>query len=104
MLKDLELFILFAENSQILFKISVISILLTFIYLVALLSVSKQPTQLIVQLNLSLRHIIVTLTGRTDEISPNPIALKEEEKYAKKLHKNRFDRLVGQFTINISYL
>ena len=34
--KDSELFILFAENSQILLKISVIPILLTFIYLVAL--------------------------------------------------------------------
>ena len=30
-----ELFILFAENSQILLKISIISILLTFMYLVA---------------------------------------------------------------------
>jgi len=36
LLKDSELFILFAENSQILLKISVIPILLTFIYLVAL--------------------------------------------------------------------
>ena len=35
-LKDSELFILIAENSQILLKISVIPILLTFIYLVAL--------------------------------------------------------------------
>ena len=35
LLKDSELFILFAENSQILFKISVIPILLTFMYLVA---------------------------------------------------------------------
>ena len=34
--RDSELFILFAENSQILLKISVIPILLTFIYLVAL--------------------------------------------------------------------
>ena len=33
LLKDSELFILFAENSQILLKISVIPILLTFIYL-----------------------------------------------------------------------
>ena len=48
---------LFAENSQIL-KISVIPIVLTFICLVALnLLVNKQ---LIVQLNSSLRHIIVT--------------------------------------------
>jgi hypothetical protein len=36
LLKDSELFISFAENSQILLKISVILILLTFIYLVAL--------------------------------------------------------------------
>ena len=35
LLKNSKLFILFAENSQILFKISVIPILLTFIYLVA---------------------------------------------------------------------
>ena len=56
LLEDSELFILSAENSQILFKIPVIPNLLTFIYLVAL--VSKQPTQLIVQLNSSLRHII----------------------------------------------
>ena len=55
--KDSELFVLFAENSQIL-KISVIPIVLTFICLVALnLLVNKQ---LIVQLNSSLRHIIVT--------------------------------------------
>ena len=36
LLKDSKLFILFAENSQILLKISVIPILLTIIYLVAL--------------------------------------------------------------------
>ena len=36
LLKDSELFILFAENSQILLKISVIPILLIFIYLAAL--------------------------------------------------------------------
>ena len=36
LLKDSELFVLFVENSQILLKISVIPILLTFIYLVAL--------------------------------------------------------------------
>ena len=36
LLPNLELSILFAENSQILLKISVIPILLTFIYLVAL--------------------------------------------------------------------
>ena len=59
-LKDSELFILFEENIQILLKISVIPILLTFIYLVALNL--KQPTQPIVQLNSSLRHIIVTYT------------------------------------------
>ena len=54
LLKDSELLILFAENSQILLKISVIPILLTFIYLVALnLLVNNQ-------LNSSLRHIIVT--------------------------------------------
>ena len=62
LLKDSELFTLFAENSQILLKIAVIPILLKFIYLV---SVSKQPTQLIVQLNSSLRDIIATLTART---------------------------------------
>ena len=54
--KDSELFILFAEDCQILLKISVIPILLTFIYLVALnLLVNNQ-------LNSSLRHIIVTIT------------------------------------------
>ena len=37
LLKDSELFILVAENSQILLKISVIPIILTFIYLVALI-------------------------------------------------------------------
>ena len=36
LLKDSELFILFAENSQIVLKISVIPILVTFIYLVAI--------------------------------------------------------------------
>jgi hypothetical protein len=36
LLKDSEIFILFAENSQILLKISVIPILITFMYLVAL--------------------------------------------------------------------
>ena len=48
-----------SERFYLICKISVIPILLTFIYLVAL-KVSKQPTQLIVQLNSSLRHIIVT--------------------------------------------
>ena len=47
LLKESKLFILFAENSQILLKISV----------------SKEPTELIVQLNSSLRHIIVTLVS-----------------------------------------
>ena len=51
---DSELFILFAENSQILLKISVIPILLTFIYLVALILLVNN------QLNSSLRHMIVT--------------------------------------------
>ena len=46
--KSLRAFISFAENSQILLKISVIPIVLTFIYLVAV----KQPTQLIIQLEL----------------------------------------------------
>ena len=36
LIKDSDVFILFAENSQILFKTSVIPILLTFLYLVAL--------------------------------------------------------------------
>jgi ABC-type Na+ efflux pump permease subunit len=55
LLKDTELFVLFAENNQILLKISVIPILLTFIHLVALnLLVNNQ-------LNSSLRHIIVTI-------------------------------------------
>ena len=58
LLKDSELFTLFAENSQIILKISVTPIFLTFMYLVALESVSKQPTQLIAQLNSSLRQII----------------------------------------------
>ena len=44
----------FAENSQILFKISVIPFLLTFVYLVALYLLVKN------QLNTSLRHITVT--------------------------------------------
>ena len=55
LLKDSELFILFAENSQILLKISVIPIILTFIYLVALYLLVNN------QLNSSLRHIIVTM-------------------------------------------
>ena len=56
LLKGSELIILFAE---IPLKISVIPILLRNIYLVAL----KQSTQLILQLNSSFRHTIVTLIG-----------------------------------------
>ena len=51
-------FIWFAENSQILLKISVVPILFTGFILVALESVIKQLTQLIVQLNSLLRQII----------------------------------------------
>ena len=58
LLPDSELFIIFAENSQILLKISVIPIL--FHVSGSPESVSKQPTQLIVKLNSSMRHIIVT--------------------------------------------
>ena len=58
LLKDSELFILFAENSQILLKISVIPIFLTFIYLIANN-----------QLNSSLRHIIVTFVIRRKKSS-----------------------------------
>ena len=47
LLKESELFILFAENSQTLLKIFVIPILLTFIYLV-LTNSTQQPTQLII--------------------------------------------------------
>ena len=54
-LQKSELFILFAENSQTLIKISVIFILFHWSG-----TDSKQPTQLIVQLNSSLRHIIVS--------------------------------------------
>ena len=55
LLIDSELFILFAENSQIVFNI--IPILLTFMYLVnSTESVSKQPTQLIVELDSSLQQ------------------------------------------------
>ena len=56
LLKDSKIFTLFAENSQILLKISVIPILLTFMYLVALdLLVNNQD-------NSSLLHITVTIT------------------------------------------
>ena len=58
LLKNSELFIWFAENSQILLKISVVRIFLTGLNLVALESVSKKRTQLIVQLNSLLRQII----------------------------------------------
>ena len=62
LLKDSELFVLFAENSQILHKISVTPILLTFMYVSGSPEfVSKQPTQLIVKLISTLRHIIVTI-------------------------------------------
>ena len=54
LLKDSVLFILFAENSQILLKISVIPILLTFMYLVALNLFANN------QLNSSLRQKIGT--------------------------------------------
>ena len=56
-----ELFILFAENSQILLKISHS---LNFHVSGNLEFVSKQPTQLIIKLNSSLRHIIVTMSFR----------------------------------------
>jgi len=61
LLKDSELFILFAENRQIRLKISVIPILLTFIYLVALYLF------VINQLNSSLRHTIF----RTENLELN---------------------------------
>ena len=52
LLKDSEFFVLFAEDSQIHLKISVIPILFTFMHLVNnTKSVSKQPTQLIVELS-----------------------------------------------------
>ena len=60
LLKDSELFILFEENSQILLNFFLIPILLIFIYLVALNLLVNKPIQLIVQLNSSLRHKIVT--------------------------------------------
>ena len=59
------LFILFAENNQILLKISVIPILLTFIYLVALnLSVNRTtnstqcPTELIIAAHKCHKHFL----------------------------------------------
>ena len=58
LLKDSKLFILFAKNSQILLKISVMPILVTLIFLVALnLLVNNQLNS---SFNSSLRHIIVT--------------------------------------------
>ena len=63
---DSELYMVFAENSQILLKISVILILLTFICLVSLnLLVNNQ-------LNSSLQHIIVTyiFSQQTFKLSP----------------------------------
>ena len=53
LLKDSELFILFAENSQIILKIFLTTIFLTFIYLVALNLLANN------QLNSSMWHIIV---------------------------------------------
>ena len=57
-----ELFILFADHSQILLKISVIPILLTFMYILMYLVALNLlvHNQLIVELNSSLWHIIVT--------------------------------------------
>ena len=60
--KDSELFILFAGNSQIFLKISVIPILLTFIYLVALNMLVNN------HLNSSLRHIIVTINRPLEQV------------------------------------
>ena len=61
LLTDAELFILFAENSQIVLKISVIPILLTFICLVVLnLLVNNQLNLLS---NLSFWHIVVTMVS-----------------------------------------
>ena len=58
LLKDSEFFVFFAENSQILLKISVIPFLLTFMYLVALnMFVNNQLNSLT---NSSLQHIIDT--------------------------------------------
>ena len=63
LLKDSELFILFSENSHILLKISVIPILLTFIYLVALYLLVNN------QLNSSLRRIMVKLVLFSAKVS-----------------------------------
>ena len=72
LLKDSELFIVFAENNQILLKISVIPIFLTFIYLVVLnLLVNNQlnsssnsthrPTQLIIAAHNCHTNLLQTL-------------------------------------------
>ena len=62
LLTDSELFISFTENSQILLKMSGIPILLTFMYVSGSPeSVSKQPTQLIVELNSSLQQKLGTI-------------------------------------------
>ena len=62
LLRDSELFILLAENSQIPLKISVIPILLTFISLEALnLLVNNQLSSLSNSTQASLWHIIVTI-------------------------------------------
>ena len=72
LLPDSEFLMLFAGNSQILLKIFVILIFWTG----SPESVSKQPTQIIFELNLSLRHIIVTLvmmkTVAVDASTQNP--------------------------------
>ena len=61
-LLQLNLFVLFAENSQILLKISIIPILVTSMYVSgSTKSSSKQPTQLNVELNSSFWHIIITM-------------------------------------------
>ena len=58
---QLNLFILFEENSQMVLKIYVIPLLLTSMYVYgSTKSVIKQPTQLIFELNSSLRNTIVT--------------------------------------------
>ena len=60
LLTDSEIFILFAENSQMLLKIYVIPILWPFMYLFGSTeSASKQPIQLIIEINSSLRHTII---------------------------------------------
>ena len=67
-IKRFRAFILFADNSQILHKISVIPIVLTFIYLVALHLLLNN------QINSSLQHIIFTLNF-TNAISHGPFRL-----------------------------